>query len=155
MDKNIVAFIRDDVKTIGVRFFQDRMKEEGRLSSLELGNKDELTLSGREYTYLTDLDVEVGNLVAVYAVGVPKVVMVTSVHEELAIEPNESIEYKWVIGKIDMQAYIDNCKKNAEIQRTLASAYKSSMRNQFRNVVMSQIDEASQAKLLSILGDKK
>ena len=149
MDKNIAAFLRTDTKTIGARFIKDKFKDD----SLELG-EDSLQLSDRAYTYITDLSLAVGDLVVVYAVGVPKVAMVARVDEELDIQPNDTIEYKWVISKVDVAHYLNNCKKNAELTRTIGKAYQKNVRNQFRDMLLTNVDADTKTALLSIMENK-
>lgn len=151
MDKNIAAFLRPEAKTVAVRFFQDKFKDIAEKMTL-LG--DEVSLSPQAYTYVTDLNVQVGDLVIVYAVSVPKVVMVVQVDNNLDLEPNDTVEYKWVVAKVDMSPYIDNCKKNALINRTIAKAYKNNMRKQFTDLFFASMDEDSRKFLASVITPK-
>jgi hypothetical protein len=158
MDKNIIAFIRDDVSSIGVRFFKD-FKNEDYTSAKRpvtlLGEDKYFNLSDKEYTYVTHLqDLKVGDLVVVVVAETPKVVIVTSVHEELAIEPNESTQYKWVVAKIDMDSYRKEMNKNQELAKLLADSYRMNMKNQFRNAILGSIDSDAQLRIASILGGK-
>jgi hypothetical protein len=155
MDKNIATFLREDTKTVGVNFIQESFeKNKDGYSAKSLLGDGEYRLSQKEYTYVTDLDLEPGDLVVVFAQGVPKVVLVASVHEELAIQPNEDIEYKWIVCKIDMEAYKKNLFMNGEITRTVGSSYKKNIRRQFQAMLMTEIDSDSKDKLLSLIGHK-
>jgi hypothetical protein len=147
-EKNIAAFLRDDAKTITVRFINDKFKGE-RSNETLLGVDWEL--SPIAYTYVTDLDFAKGDLAIVYAVGVLKVVLVEEVHDGVEIEPNDSTHYKWVVSKLDMAPYMANIKKNSEITSTVTHAYKQNLKQQFRSVVLANISEEAKAKLLNIM----
>jgi len=156
MDKNIVAFLREDARTIGVRFFKDSAFEKGEQGmSLDLGNLTAAyAVSTKEYTYLTNLtDLQVGDFVIVRDMvsNVPKVVLVTSVHEELAIEPNETTQYKWIVGKVDMESYMQEQRKNRDLSQLLAISYKANMKQQFRQAILGSVDDVTVKRISSIL----
>jgi len=125
MDKNIAAILREDTKTISVQF----MNEAGVTSS-------------RHYTYITHLDVKVGDFVVVPSGGsdIWKICEVTEVHEELNIEPNADIKYKWVVDVIDAQAARDNHQRNKEIESMLAASYRVNARQAYAQQFLSGAD---------------
>lgn len=150
MDKNIAAFIRDNAKTIGVRFFRDyRENEANKTISLDLGSQS-LRISDKEYTYVTELDFNIGDMAIVVVAEVPKVVIVTRVDEALEISHNDDTQYKWVVCKVDMEQYKQTMGDNMEITKTLAKSYQKSMKNSFRQVLLSNLAEDEQAKILAI-----
>lgn len=153
MDKNIVAFLREDARTIGVRFFKDNTFEKGEpVINLDLGSPAAYPVSPKEYTYLTNLtDLQVGDFVIVMVSSVPKVVLVTSVHEELAIEPNESTQYKWIVDKVDMESYMQEQRKNRDLSQLLALSYKANMKQQFRQAILGSVDDVTVKRITDIM----
>lgn len=154
MDKNIVAFLREDARTIGVRFFKDNafdVKQE--VISLDLGSAcAAYAVSAKEYTYLTNrTDLKIGDFVVVLVSNVPKAVIVSSVHEELAIEPNETTQYKWIVGKIDVESYVKEQLKNKDLSQLLAISYKANMKQQFRQAILGSVDETTVKRITNIM----
>lgn len=124
MDKNIAAILREDTKTISVQF----INENGAAS--------------RNYTYITHLDVAVGDFVVVPSGGHDtwKICEVTEVHEELNIEPNADIKYKRVVDVINSQAARDNQARNKEIENMLAQSYHRNARQAYAQQFLSGAD---------------
>lgn len=154
MDKNIVAFLREDARTIGVRFVKDNPFEKGEQGmSLDLGSPAAVyPVSAKEYTYLTNLtDLQVGDFVIVMVSSMPKVVLVTSVHEELLIEPNETTQYKWIVGKVDMESYMQEQRKNRDLSQLLAISYKANMKQQFRQAILGSVDDVTVKRITDIM----
>ena len=125
MDKNIAAILREDTKTISVQFING----EGMTSS-------------RNYTYITHLDVVVGDFVVVPSDGsdIWKICEVTEVHDDLNIEPNSDVKYKWVIDVIDAKAARENHARNKEIEGMLASSYRVNARQAYAQQFLSGAD---------------
>lgn len=155
MDKNIATFLREDTKTVGVRFIQDTFDKNSQdYRAVTLLGSDDYRLSTKVYTYVTDLELKEKDLVVVFAQGVPKIVVVDRVDEEISIQPNDDVEYKWIVCKIDLTQYNENLMKNAEIVRTVGQSYKKNVRRQFQAMVTEGLEEADLIKLLSIVGKK-
>lgn len=157
MDKNIAAMIQNNTKTILVRFPQDRgitteyLDKEVRTL---LGDDGiDLSLSAKTYRYVTTLDVQVGDIVIVPAVGEYKLVYVCQVDDDLLIEPNEDIQYKWVVSKVDFTHFKEQMAKNLQIQKTLSKAYKKNARQQARAIMFASLPEQEIAQLTSIIGE--
>jgi hydrogenase maturation factor len=125
MDKNIAAILREDTRTISVQF----VNENGMASS-------------RNYTYITHLDVKVGDFVVVPSGGndLWKICEVMSVDDELDIEPNADIKYKWVIDVIDKEAAHANQQRNKEIESMLAQSYHRNARQAYAQQFLSGAD---------------
>ena len=127
MDKNIVAFLRDDVRSISVKFFADNHAGD---------------LVSRNYTYLTiDPDIKAGDVVVVMTGATPKAVLVVDVHDDLAIEPNEIVEYKFIVGKVDMAAYDGLIESNNSLKKLLAEGYRSNLRKQFKTAFLDTLPD--------------
>lgn len=123
MDKNLVAFLDEQAYTIDVQF----------------------AATGKLYKYVTNLPaIELGSFVLIPGFGVDpdpnlvpsptissssiKVAQVVGVHDGVKIEPNETIQYKWVIAKVDFTYFTDLCKRNYELQKLTEDAYKRNLR---------------------------
>jgi hypothetical protein len=124
MDKNIAAILREDTKTISVQF----INENGSAS--------------RNYTYITHLDVVVGDFVVVPAGSVDmwKICEVTEVHDDLNIEPNSDIKFKWVVDVLDVKAARENQARNKEIEGMLAMSYRVNARQAYAQQFLSNAD---------------
>lgn len=130
MDQNIAAILRDDTTTIEVS-----------------------VSSGGYYTYVTNLPVKLGDLVVV-PMGTNdefKVCPVVKVHDELRIEPNSEIQYKWVVQVVDLTDYHTNLEKNGLIERTMATTYQKTARAAFRQSALQCASDEDRAKLEAIL----
>jgi len=124
MDKNIAAILREDTKTCSVAF----VNENGSMSS--------------PYTYITHIDLEVGNYVVVPAGNnnVLKIAEVLSVDNELEIEPNSDIKYKWVVDVIDLKSARENRERNSAIEGMLAASYRVNARQAYAHQFLSNAD---------------
>lgn len=147
---NIAAFIREDAKTVGVRFHKDQYDR-----AKDPRGYNELDLSNTEYTYITNLDFKVGDLAVVYVMGNPKVVMITSLHDGIMIQPNADKKYNWIVAKVDTTGYEKNEAINDEIEATVQMAYQENVKNQFRNLILNGMDEVSRMKVLGLIGHKE
>ena len=125
MDKNIAAILREDAKTISVQFLNDE--------GMNVGNS---------YTYITHIEVEVGNFVVVPSGSYEclKICQVDEVHDDLNIEPNADIKYKWVADVIDLNAYQENQRRNKEIEGMLAASYRVNARAAYANQFLANAD---------------
>jgi hypothetical protein len=121
MDKNIAAILRKDTKTVGVTFDD--------------------TVNGRSkaYTYVTHLDLAVGDTVIVPAGQDEyyKMATIARVDDDLEIEPNATTYYRWVVCKVDFNAHFQNMERNREIERQLATAYRTNARQAYAQQFLS------------------
>lgn len=120
MDKNIAAILREDTKTVKVVHFNDP--------------------SCKGYTYVTNMALEPDDLVVVDSAGALKVAKVVQVDDDLEIQPNSTIKYKWVIDKIDTKPYNADMERNSEIERRLAGAYRQNARAAFAQQFLAGVD---------------
>lgn len=157
MDKNLAAFLRTNLKTVSVRFFQDPFvdKRGGDFApSTLLGDDAIVRMSTKAYTYITDLELKMGDLVVVYVQGIPKVVVVDTAHSDLQIQPNEDTAYKWIVAKVDTSQYQKNLLLDMEITKTVSASYTQNVRKQFQNMLLTQMDEESKNKVLALVEGK-
>ena len=124
MDKNIAAILREDAKTVSVQF----------------PNNQGFTQSS--YTYITHLNVAVGDLVVVPAGkdNELKICEVTEVHEDFQIEPNADCKYKWIIDVVDIEAAQKNQQRNKEIESMLAASYRTNARQAYAHQFLAGAD---------------
>lgn len=124
MDKNIAAILREDTKTVYVAF----LNENGT--------------SSRAYTYVTHLDVKAGDFVVVPADQheLWKIGEVLGVDEDLNIEPNADVKYKWVVSVIDADAWRENHVRNQEIEKMLTNSYRANARQAYAQQFLTNAD---------------
>lgn len=156
-EKNIAALVREDTKTIGVRFYQDSDKRANATTfdpAYGIIDLDTLVsgLSPKEYTYVTHLDFKLGDLAIVKAAGKLQVAYVSRVDEDCEIEPNLNMKFSWVVGKVDQDEYENQMNINKQLEDTVNKAYKQNVKNQFRSLVLGSIDSEAAAKINLLLG---
>lgn len=83
--------------------------------------------------------------------GVPKLVLVARVDDNVAIEPDSDKEYGWVVSALDMTAYRETVARNKQINGLVADAYKAAMRKSFAERILGDMPEDSKATLLALL----
>lgn len=141
MDKNIAALLRTDARTVGCAF----------------------TDGGRIYTYVSDDPaIQVDDLVVVPAADIDrnghhadfKVVRVARVDEDVQIEPNSDVRYKWIVGRVDMDRHQRSMKVNEEIESSVSARYKENMRAAFRREILSQLGDSAPLALSTSLAEK-
>lgn len=130
IDKNIAAFLREGARTVNVAFENDE--------------------AAKTYTYVTDLEMTQGDVVLVKANDELKIAFVHSVDDDLKIEPNSNMKYKWVMGKIDMSYFLENEKKNEEVEEVIKNAYRSNLKRSFANQVLAGLDDEARQRVLAI-----
>lgn len=91
-----------------------------------------------------------GDVVLVKAGEQLSIGFVHSVDDDLKIEPNSSTKYKWIMGKIDMSYFLENEKKNEEVEEVIKNAYRSNLKRSFANQVLAGLDDEARARVLSI-----
>ena len=153
MEKNLAAFLREDTKTVGVRFIKDLFANPKDYKETLLGDNttNTLEMSIKEYTYITDLTLQVGDHVVVFAQSIPKVAIVTRVDEIVNILPKDQVEYKWVVSQVDYTSYNENAKKNRVITDFVRSAYRKNVKEQFKDIVLAGLDAKNRKALTNLL----
>jgi hypothetical protein len=80
-----------------------------------------------------------------------KIAEVVGVDDELNIEPNADIKYKWVVDVVDTQAAHENQQRNKAIENMLAQSYHRNARQAYAQQFLSGADP----KVLALVkGDK-
>lgn len=145
MDKNIIALVREDTKTVKVKFFPD-MLADGNSANYDRYARE---LAGKEYTYVTNFECKAGDLALVFVGKRPAVVEIQKVDPNLDILAGDSRVYKWIVAVIDLAPYEKLCDQNAKLEELLQTEYQKNIRRQFREVflaasstdVIKQLDE--------------
>lgn len=142
MDKNIVALVREDTKTVQVKFFPDVrvVDKNGSVAALDDGDRYMRKTAGKEYTYVTTFNCKMGDLALVFVGERPAIVEIQSVDEVICIQPNEDKEYKWIAAIIETSAYDKLMEQNNAMKAVLAKSYQTTIRRQFRNVFLESTD---------------
>lgn len=172
MDKNIAALLRQDARTVHVvmnmddalenHLDQDFVWPHGADANVIEEAKRKIRANRspafairpgiKTYTYVTHLDVRAGDTVIAEAAGQVKLVKVVRVDSEVKIEPNDTIEYGWLIGKVDMEAYISNRQRNEQIAAAVAGAMRNNLRRGFAQSVLAQIEGPQRDALQNLIG---
>lgn len=156
MEKNIAALMREDTRTVQVTFDQVANDfDEIESSPPAAGLNRAKSTTAKSYTYVTDLDLVVGDTVVVEARGLLALARVRSVDDDVAIEPNADTKFKWVVAKVDQARYLENVKRNAEIEEAVANAYRHNLRRSFAQNILAALDDASRGRIGALLGGKK
>ena len=142
MDKNIAAILREDARTVWV--------------TLDMAIEPDVPFAGKCYTYVTDMDLYVGDTVVVTTQQGAKMNLarVVRVDDDLNIEPNSDIKYQWVVDRVDMAAYNDNMQRNATIEKSIGTSYRKQMRRAMANQILSDLSDESKAEMQRLLGVK-
>lgn len=141
MDKNIAAILREDARTIEVRYTTGRM----------YGNKSED--ANATFIYVTDIaDLKEGDLVVVPCQKHFSVAEVVEMHDDLRIQPNDEIEYRWVVQKVDAARYYKTLEQNRELQGVVGKAYQQNIRRSFAQSVLANLSDSDKAAVAGLLG---
>lgn len=146
MDKNIVALVREDTKTVKVRFFPDMCFDGDPHKNYDT-ERYTRNLSGKEYVYVTTFDCKPGDLALVFVGERPAIVEIQSVDEALEIQPNDTRQYKWIAAIVDTSAYEKIMQQNKQLEEILRNEYQKNVRRQFRDVFLASTS-ADTIKLL-------
>lgn len=156
MDKNIAALLREDTRTVMVSF--DQVAEDfddlddTRPAAKAYATQRPKPPANKLYTYVTDLQLAIGDTVIVEARGSLALAFIRDVHDDVKIEPNSDITYKWVVAKVDLAGHAENVRRNAEIEQTVAEAYHNNMRRSFAQQILAGVDDAHRDDLTRLLG---
>lgn len=151
MDKNAVAFIRNDVRTLLVAFIDS---EKGSTEEYTPEALRQRALPYQKYTYLTiDPNLQAGDWALVSVRGIIKTAYVVSVSDELGIEPNAPVTYSFIVGRVDLAPYQSLVEQNAKISDMLRTSYQSSLREGFRQTLLNGLPE-DQRNSISLLLNK-
>lgn len=134
VERNIAALMREDAKTVEAAF----------------------NGGSKTYTYITSLDINPGDH-AVIDCGNDgfKVVQIVGVHEDVEIEPNSDTKFKWLVAKFDLEHYKLNEAKNEQIEKVMATGYRTNIRRQFAASVMACLSDEKKAELTAIVSGEQ
>lgn len=134
VERNIAALMREDAKTVEVVF----------------------NSGSKTYTYITSLDINPGDHAIVDCGGDGfKVVQIVGVHEDVEIEPNSDTKFKWLVAKFDLEHYKLNEAKNEQIEKVMATGYRTNIRRQFAASVMACLSDEKKAELTAIVSGEQ
>ena len=178
MDKNLVAFLDEQAYTIDVQFTSagKLYKYVTNLPGIELGSFVIIPVGEVELAAIAAADntrralaIARNEVLDAFGVDVDptlvpsptissssiKVAQVVGVHDGVKIEPNETIQYKWVIAKVDFTYFTDLCKRNYELQKLTEDAYKRNLRKSFAERIMGELGSAEVEKIKALVAPKK
>ena len=172
MEKNIAAFLDSTAYTISVSFnsvqpsgakSKKRYTYICNIPDVKVGNwvvVDAPEFTGDAHIPLREGEMRMEYLDSILSCepamlrGVPKLVLVTGVDKDVAIEPNSTTTYGWVISKLDMTAYQETLRRNNQVNSLVSDAYKASMRKSFAERILGDMAEDDRTKLISLLSPK-
>lgn len=149
-EKNIAALLDERAHTVGITFTTDA--------------------DAQVYTYITDQDLLVGDIVVVPVRIIPtrkedirrmidatsksvalKLAVVSQVDKTVDIPANDDKEYAWVVSRVELNAYNDKMGRNQAIERAVAQAYQRTLRKSFSERILGELGEDDRAELLALL----
>lgn len=77
---------------------------------------------------------------------------VVSIDETVELQPDDAIEYAWVIQKVDLSVYQALLTRNKQITDAVQEAYKRNIRKSFAERVLGELPDADKSSLLKLLG---
>jgi len=98
--------------------------------------------NNRFYTFKTNLNLKVEDLVIVEGSGCFKTVRVVVVHDEPQIDLDADFDYKWVVSKLDLTAYNEIVEGEKAALKLLT------------NMERDKVRKAAQEQLVELYGDK-
>lgn len=132
-EKNAAAFMRDNTRTVDIKFMGAGAGE-------------------KQYTYVTHLPVKVDDYVIVPARDYFALAKVVKVDDDLVLEPKEDKKYSWIVQIVDMAPYERLLKENAEIEEVIRKSYQHNARSAFRNMLLEAVPEDQRQKLKLLTG---
>ena len=124
---NAISLLQTGYTTVGVEF----KETPGRIYTYKVGN---------------NLGLKVGDEVVVDARGESKVVTVKRVDLAPKIDLNATYEYKWVIQKVEKEAYAERLKVEEEVKETLIAVEAEHQRTKLIEKMKAHLPEESQAR---------
>ena len=82
------------------------------------------------------------------------VAIVTAIDDCVAIQPEDSVAYKWVICEIDVSNYFTTKDRNKQLTDLVQDAYAKSLRRSFASTVLAGLDSDAQSRVQLLLGGK-
>ena len=150
-EKNIAALLDESAHTVGVQFTTDA--------------------DAQVYTYITNINLEVGDIVVVPTKVVPtrtgeirhmieatgkaiavKLAVVATVDKMVDIPANDDKEYAWVMDRVQTQYYNNKMARNLQIERAVAAAYQKTLRKSFAERILGELANDDRAELMKLLG---
>ena len=153
MDKNIAALMREDVRTVYVSFDQvaEEFDDVEVAPNARYATQKAKSPAAKQYTYVSDIPLTIGDCVVVEARGIFTVAFVRNVDDDVKIEPNADTAFKWVVAKIDLTGYAANMERNREIADVVQNAYRNNLRRGFAQQILAGVDDANRDRVLALI----
>jgi len=100
-----------------------------------------VTNTSKRYLYLTRLDLNIGDYLVVEARGVFLVVKVVELHNEPPVKENDTIDYKWVVSKVDISHYTQLLITETEALSKITTASRGHHRRLAKTALLSSFPE--------------
>lgn len=136
---HLVSLLQEGYTTVAVAFSADRsapvQPQDGSIRAPWAQDRAYPPNAGEKlYTYKCQFkDVKVGDLVIVPPSSegkLPSIATVREVHSEPQLNFESGVEYKWLVGIVDTQAYADIIEKEKKMMSVLREAEKQKQRKE-------------------------
>ena len=97
--------------------------------------------NSKRYLYLTRLNLNVGDYLVVEARGVFLVVRVVELHNEPPVKENDTVEYKWVVSKVETSHYTQLLITETEALSKITTASRGHHRRLAKTALLSSFPE--------------
>ena len=179
MDKNLAAFLDDGAFTVRVAYQQsgdNAYKYVANDKSLEVGDWVVVTTTTtnpakadapRRSVIRPDVMHDIEDYAALTAVPglaaaikqediLPpgqrlSIAQIVAIDDGVDIQPNDQIEYKWVVQKLNLAPYFYLLDRNRRLQATVADAYKRNLRKSFAERILGDLEEGPRKQLAALL----
>lgn len=128
--KHIAEILDEKLKTIGVQFDQ--------------------FVGSKIYTYKTHDQFEIGDICIVSVNRELKLVYVVEVHETAQIEYDSSIDYKWIVQKVDLTKYNNLVERDKNIAKKAAQIMEQKVKRELLEEFKSLLGDDGKSLLEDI-----
>lgn len=144
MDKNIAALLKEDTYTVAVTFDANDTGPDGAPSQRK---------NTRPYTFVCDVPgLQIGDVVIVDTINGFKVGNIVKVDDDLRIEPNSEIKYRWVVQQVSIDDFLLKQAKLEELELLLTQSYQANLRRSFAQSVLANLpDDGARDKIAGLL----
>lgn len=131
---------------------------------MQLANEDNIKKSLRyDKAWREDVRTEVEDIFEMDVTLVPhggidqsnlKVVKVLKVDVDVNIPPNQELEIRWVIAKLDLDYVQQLLARNRETSKLVEAAYKQRVRRTFKEQILGELGAAEIVRIKDLMGGK-
>lgn len=179
LQANVAALLRDNTKTVVVQFRRilrsdiappDTLIAEdvpsfvpkrvnvtpSRSQKVAVASVLEEEPEQREYTFIDTMDCKAGDVVLTDTKHGIQIGIVQEAHDCLDIQPGDTREYRYIVGKVDGTAFNNLMAENKQIEDLWRQSYQTNIRANLRSTLLGSLGEGEQRlQLEHLLASKK